>query len=127
MKLNMAGVANAGELLPEGQYNFTVVTAELQDKPAGPYLSLKFKVSEGEEHAGRIIFDGGSTAIDSLPFLKKVLEGVTGVAWDSENMELDPSDLPGLQFDAIVVHKPRNDQPNVLQPKIGTYLAEIAR
>ncbi len=118
----MSGVANAGELLPEGQYNFTVLEATMSDKPAGPYMSVKCKVSDGEENAGRIVFEGTSLGESSRPFLKKLLEGITGTSWDEDGMEFEPSDLPGLQFDAIVNHVPRSDQPNVKQAKIVTFL-----
>lgn len=118
----MAGVEKAGELLAEGEYHFVVTESNLTDKPAGPYWNLRYKVTEGQEGAGRIVFDGASTGEASRPFMKKILEGITGNSWDEDGMEFDPSDFPGLEFDAIVTHVPRSDQPNVKQAKVTMFL-----
>lgn len=104
IELNFGGVGSF-EAIEEDYYDIRCVEAEVKPNKAkdGMNLAMTFEIINHPQHEGRKLFHTQSLKENSLWRAKEVLEALTGESWEEDNMELDPSDLPGLTCRVFVV------------------------
>lgn len=83
--------------IPSGEYHLSVVAAELrQSKTGNPYISVQYRIEDGQECANRRIFEiymlGGN--VTSVEIAKKGLSILTAAAGVSGDLQ-SPSQLIG--------------------------------
>ena len=85
--------------IPNGEYHLSVVAAELrQSKTGNPYISVQYRIEDGQECANRRIFEiyilGGNAT--SVNIAKKSLSELTKAA--GHDQLADPSQLIGAHL-----------------------------
>ena len=123
--VDFTGVEGGMKVIPEGDYLVEVVEVEQKQKPGSeyPYLSWKFKVAEGEDHAGTILYYNTSFNPNSLWNLRNLLEAL-GVDVPSGPLEIDLTDLVELQVMGVSAHDTYEGKKK--STLVDFYLAEDA-
>lgn len=111
------------EPIPTGHYPVIITGSEEKPTNAGDGSYIQFEMTvQGGEYSGRKVFDRlnirnkNQTAVDIAYATLSSLCHVTGV------MQLtDTQQLHGKPFIAVVVKKPRNDQPEVPTNEVRGY------
>jgi hypothetical protein len=106
------GDVEPNELVPEGFYQVTVDDVQITDSKATPgnkniVLTLRVTGPDNVDEGiiGRKIRENCSLAHSALWKLQIVLEALTQTEWRTDNMNLDPRDLLGLQAKVVVFHQ----------------------
>lgn len=128
INLDFGPEATSGAMPPEGEY--AVICSGCEYVPAKgegkfPQLKWEFKISDGPyAETAFPINHWTSLSPKARYFLQQFLEALTRKAWDGDNMELDPKDMPGRTAKAIIVHNPYtgNDGKEKMGMKIDTLL-----
>lgn len=117
--LNLAKVKTGFDPVPAGNYDVSVAKAELTTaKSSGkPMIAVQYRISEPEEHEGRILFDNFSLQPQALWKLKGFLQALEWAGIDEDGLELDPAELIGAQLTVAVIQEPgqRDDIRNVVK------------
>lgn len=102
-------------LIPEGFYTVAVEDVAIEDSKATPgnknmVLTLTIVGPDHVDAAliGRKIRETVSLASAALWKVQLVLEALTGMEWQQDNMKLDPRDLMGLTAKVTVFHNTSN-------------------
>jgi Protein of unknown function (DUF669) len=96
LNLNFTGVeSSGGQVLPEGDYSFVIVDADVKEAKSGTSSNLvvKVEISEGE-FAGKSFPQYINIQESTMWKAKQFLEAVLGTELDGE-FDLDPSELVG--------------------------------
>jgi hypothetical protein len=109
--------------LPAGDYVATLDRIEAHPteeetakgvKPAfGPYLKFVYKVTQPQEHAGRIVSGICSLKRDPRSKLAQILPAF-GKTIDTIGAQLDPADLVGKEVRLKLEKKPNKEYPDIV-------------
>lgn len=110
------GAIVPNELIPEGFYQITVDDVQVVDSKStagNKNLVLTLRIT-GPDNVdagviGRKIRETCSLAASALWKLQIVLEALTQTEWRSDDMQLDPRDLLGLNAKVVVFHQTGNN------------------
>lgn len=109
--LNLAGVKTSFEPVPAGNYGVSIVKAEqkLAKSSGKPMIAVQYRVSEPEEHEGRILFDNFSLQPQALWKLKTILEALDWPGVDEDGLEFTADELLGAELVVSVIQEPGRD------------------
>jgi hypothetical protein len=103
----------AGRLPELDEVLLEVDEASLEDGERAQYIKWKFKVPDGEDHAGGVVYLNTSLSEQSLWALRSLLEALQ-VEIPAEAFDLDLKDMIGQQMMASIIHEEYEGRP---QPK----------
>jgi hypothetical protein len=109
----------AGRLPELDEVLLEVDEASLEDGERAQYIKWKFKVPDGEDHAGGVVYLNTSLSEQSLWALRSLLEALQ-VEIPAEAFDLDLKDMIGQQMMASIIHEEYEGRP---QPRISDHWA----